>query len=128
MSNNTSTGSDLIHRICSHCNINIITFKQLLLPSYAIVHIRNASTTFTIHNVLIIITILAVKKAGHLNIKTKRLANTVREYSLASQSERVPQGCFYVKVTCLSCGEYIIKKFLEVQIIDYPSFCRQLFL
>ena len=39
--------------------------------------------------------ILAVKKAGHLNIK-KWLANTLREHSLASQSEHVPQSCFYV--------------------------------
>ena len=33
-------------------------------------------------------------------------ANTLREYSLASQSERVPQSCFYVKVASLSHGEY----------------------
>ena len=51
--------------------------------------------------------ILAVKKAGHLNIETK-ISNTLREYSLASQSERVPQSCFYVKVACLSYGEYNI--------------------
>ena len=58
--------------------------------------------------------ILAVKKADHLNITTKWLANTVREYSVASQSERVPQSCFYVKVAmaCLSYCEYsIISKF-----------------
>ena len=53
-----------------------------------------------------ICTILAVKKAGHLNIKTKMAANTLREYSLASQSERVPQSCFYVKVAYLSYEEY----------------------
>ena len=29
-------------------------------------------------------------------------------YSLASQSERVPTRCFYVKVAYLSYGEYII--------------------
>ena len=29
-------------------------------------------------------------------------------YSLASQSERVPTRCFYVKVANLSYGEYII--------------------
>ena len=31
-------------------------------------------------------------------------------YSQASQSERVPQSCFYVKVAYLSYGEYIIRK------------------
>ena len=40
------------------------------------------------------------------NIKTW-LANILREYSLASQSDRAPQSCFYViKVACLSYGEY----------------------
>ena len=42
--------------------------------------------------------------AGHLNIKQKWLANTLREYSLARKSKRVPQSC-YVKVTCISYGE-----------------------
>ena len=42
-------------------------------------------------------TILALKKAGHRNI-----AYTLREYSLANQSKRVPQSCFYVKVAYLS--------------------------
>ena len=46
---------------------------------------------------------LAVKKAGHLNIKIKVAS---KEYSLASQSERVPQSYFYVKVAHLSYGEY----------------------
>ena len=50
-------------------------------------------------------TILGVKKAGHLNVK-KLLADTLKKYSLASQSERVPQSCFYVKVARLSYAEY----------------------
>ena len=50
--------------------------------------------------------ILAVKKADHLNIKTKL---ALREHLQASQSERVPQSCFYVKVACLSYGAYSSK-------------------
>ena len=53
------------------------------------------------------ISILAVKKADNLNTKQKWLANTLREYSLASQSERMPQSCFYVNVACLFYGEYM---------------------
>ena len=42
--------------------------------------------------------ILAVKKAGHLNEKKQKwLVNNLREYLLASQSERVPQGCFMLR-------------------------------
>ena len=53
-----------------------------------------------------------VRRIGHLkvNIKTKMLNIEARVpigwYSLASQSERVPTRCFYVKVAYLSCGEY----------------------
>ena len=58
------------------------------------------------------ITILDVRKMGHLNIKTKMLDIEARVligwYSLASQSERVPTRCFYVKVAYLSYGEYSI--------------------
>ena len=47
--------------------------------------------------------ILAVRKIGHLNIKTKMLdieaLIMIGWYLLASQSERVPTRCFYVKVT-----------------------------
>ena len=54
--------------------------------------------------------ILDVRKIGHLNIKTKMLDIEARLligwYSLASQSERVPTRCFYVKVAYLSYGEY----------------------
>ena len=57
-------------------------------------------------------TILDVRKIGHLNIETKMLDIEARVligwYSLASQSERVPTRCFYVKVAYLSYGEYII--------------------
>ena len=57
------------------------------------------------------ITILDVRKIGHLNIKTKMLDIEARAligwYSLASQSERVPTRCFYVKLAYLSYGEYI---------------------
>ena len=55
-----------------------------------------------------------VRKIGHLNIKTKMLDIEARVligwYSLASQSERVPTRCFYVKVACLSYGKYIFSK------------------
>ena len=51
-----------------------------------------------------------MRKIGHLNIKTKMLDIEARVligwYSLASQSERVPTRCFYVKVAYLSYGEY----------------------
>ena len=51
-----------------------------------------------------------LRKTGHLNIKTKVLDIEARVligwYSLASQSERVPTRCFYVKVAYLSYGEY----------------------
>ena len=51
---------------------------------------------------------------GHLNIKTKMLDIEARVligwYSLASQSERVPTRCFYVKVAYLSYGEYIYRE------------------
>ena len=54
--------------------------------------------------------IFDVRKIGHLNIKTKMLDIEARVligwYSLASQSERVPTRCFYVKVAYLSYGEY----------------------
>ena len=47
-----------------------------------------------------------VRKIGHLNIKTKMFDIEARVligwYSLASQSERVPTRCFYVKVAYLS--------------------------
>ena len=60
------------------------------------------------------ITILDVRKIGHLNIKTKMLGNEAHVligwYSLASQSERVPTRCFYVKVAYLSYGEYTTVK------------------
>ena len=53
--------------------------------------------------------ILDVRKIGHLNIKTKMLDIDARVligwYSLASQSERVPKRCFYVKVAYLSYGD-----------------------
>ena len=56
--------------------------------------------------------ILDVRKIGHLNIKTKTFNIDARIligwYSLASQSERVPQSCFYVKVAYLSHGENIV--------------------
>ena len=56
-------------------------------------------------------TILDVRKIGHLNIKTKMLDIEARVligwYSLASQLERVPTRCSYVKVAYLSYGEYI---------------------
>ena len=67
--------------------------------------------------------ILAVKKEGHLNIETK-ISNTLREYSLASQSERVAQNCFYVKVACLSYGEYNISILLS-GIAIYPYCYRE---
>ena len=51
-----------------------------------------------------------VRKIGHLNIKTKMFdieaCVLIGWYSLASQSERVPTRCFYVKETYLSYGEY----------------------
>ena len=62
------------------------------------------------------ITNIDVRKIGHLNIKTEMLDIEARVligwYSLASQSERVPTRCFYVKVAYLSYGEYIIISFL----------------
>ena len=57
------------------------------------------------------ITNIDVRKIGHLNIKTEMLDIEARVligwYSLASQSERVPTCCFYVKVAYFSYGEYI---------------------
>ena len=57
--------------------------------------------------------ILDVRKIGHLNIKTKMFDIEARVmigwYTLASQSERVPQSCFYVKVAYLSYGEYSLE-------------------
>ena len=57
--------------------------------------------------------ILYVRKIGHLNKKTKMFVIEARVligwYSLASQSERVSQSCFYVKVAYLSYGEYSFK-------------------
>ena len=61
------------------------------------------------------LTILDVRKIGHLNIKTKMLDIEARVligwyslgwYSLVSQSERVSTRCFYAKVAYLSYGEY----------------------
>ena len=53
-----------------------------------------------------------VRKIGHLNIKTMLVDIKARVligwYSLASQSDRVPTRCFYVKVAYLSYGEYSI--------------------
>ena len=43
-----------------------------------------------------------------LNIEARIL---IGWYSLASQSERVPTCCFYVKVAYLSYGEYSTKNF-----------------
>ena len=57
------------------------------------------------------LTILDVRKIGHLNIKTKMLDIEVHVligwYSIASESERVPTRCFYIKVAYLSYGKYI---------------------
>ena len=39
-----------------------------------------------------------------ITLKQKWLVNTFREYALASQSEHVPQSCFYVKVECLTAS------------------------
>ena len=54
--------------------------------------------------------ILDVRKIGHLNIKTKMLDIEARVligwYSLASQSERAPTLCFYVKVAYFSYGKF----------------------
>ena len=59
----------------------------------------------------VFVTVLDVRKIGHLNIETKMLDIEARVligwYSLASLSERVPTRCFYVKVAYLSYGEYI---------------------
>ena len=54
------------------------------------------------------VTMLAVKKAEHLDIETKMASeySAIKGFLLASQSECVPQSCSYVKVACLSCGEY----------------------
>ena len=82
----------------------------------------------TIHVQLYCI-IFVVNKAGRLNVITKWQANAIKEYSLASQSERVPQSCFYGKVACLSYGEYsllfsqflLFAQFLESFSINYCS-------
>ena len=56
--------------------------------------------------------ILDVRKIGHHNIKAKMLDIEARVligwYSLASQSERMPTRCFYVKVVYFSYGVYIV--------------------
>ena len=58
----------------------------------------------------IYLSILDVRKIGHLNIKTKMFDIEARVligwYSLAGQSERVRQSSFYVKVAYLLYGEY----------------------
>ena len=70
--------------------------------------------------------ILAVRKASHVNIKTKMfdieanvligwLANNLREPGNQNACLKIKHFCFYVKVACFSYGEYIVTdKYMKV--------------
>ena len=70
--------------------------------------------------VMLPLTVLAIRKAGHLNINLKTklfdndfdarlLANTLKEPANQNVSLKIKHFCFYIKVACLSYGEYLYR-------------------
>ena len=77
------------------------------------------------YNINYNVTILDVRKIGHLNIKTKMLDIEARVligcYSLASQSERVPTRCFYVKMAYLFYRHCSFEYALHIHDVIYEA-------